>query len=248
MHSRSFGEEIEDDTIGDLHPDEDDLFSGVTDALGSSAHAKTADDFEDSDLFSSGGGMELEGDELLVSGKRISGLELDGDPAYNEEDSELKALFEQYGDIRTIYTACKHQGFVLVSYYDLRAAQNAMKALQNSMMKPSQKGQDEPDLGHNLNDILFLRQKGVSSGVIASGGSLENGYNHRFQSASQLPLNAFIDNTIFHSISNTARGASAVTVSDAQASERRHIQGMSSTGNLAEFNAGGKFNILWKDG
>jgi hypothetical protein len=33
-----------------------------------------------------------------------------------------------------------------------------------------------------------------------------------------------------------------------EASERRHIQGMSSTGNLAEFNAGGKFNILWKDG
>jgi RNA recognition motif-containing protein len=112
-------EEIEADTIGDLLPDEDDLFSGVTDALGSSAHAKTTDDFEDSDLFSSGGGMELEGDELLVSGKRISGLELDGDPAYfggskgkspfgeqssrtlfvrnitsNEEDSDIKALFE----------------------------------------------------------------------------------------------------------------------------------------------------------
>ncbi|WJX35106.1 hypothetical protein P8452_23138 [Trifolium repens] len=418
-------EEIEADTIGDLLPDEDDLFSGVTDALGSSAHAKPTDDFEDFDLFSSGGGMELEGDELLVSGKRISGLELDGDSAYfggskgkspfgeqssrtlfvrnitsNEEDSDIKALFEQYGDIRTIYTASKHQGFVMVSYYDLRAAQNAMKALQNRslnsrnldihysfpkgnasekdishgtlmisgldpsvlkeelkhifgfygeikeiyeypemnhikyiefydvrgaeaslrslngiciagkhiklepghpknatrMMKPSQKAQDESDLGHNLNDILFLRQKGVSSGVIASGGSLENGYNHRFQSASQLPLNAFIDNTIFHSISNTARGASAVAVSGAressnavdamkfasiprfhphslpeyrdglangspynlsntikmaanigsgstEASDRRHIQGMSSTGNLAEFNAGGNGSL-----
>jgi RNA recognition motif-containing protein len=112
-------EEIEADTIGDLLPDEDDLFSGVTDALGSSAHAKPTDDFEDFDLFSSGGGMELEGDELLVSGKRISGLELDGDSAYfggskgkspfgeqssrtlfvrnitsNEEDSDIKALFE----------------------------------------------------------------------------------------------------------------------------------------------------------
>jgi len=29
------------------------------------------------------------------------------------------------------------------------------------MTQPSQKGQDEPDLGHNLNDILFLRQKGM---------------------------------------------------------------------------------------
>lgn len=110
-------EEIEADTIGDLLPDEDDLFSGVTDDLGNSTHARTSDDFEDFDLFSSGGGMELEGDELLVSGKRINGL--DGDPGYfggskgkspfgeqssrtlfvrniisNVEDSELKALFE----------------------------------------------------------------------------------------------------------------------------------------------------------
>lgn len=414
-------EEIEADTIGDLLPDEDDLFSGVTDGLGSSTHARASDDFEDFDLFSSGGGMELEGDELSASGKRIS-----GEPAYsgafkgkssfgeqssrtlfvgnitsNAEDSELKALFEQYGDIRTLYTACKHRGFVMISYYDLRAAQNAMKALQNRtlssrkldirysipkgnptekdighgtlmisgldsavlkdelkrifgfygeikeiyeypemnhikyiefydvrgaeaslrslngiclagkhiklepghprnairMTQPSQKGQDEPDLGHNLNDILFLRQKaGLSSGVIASGGSLENGYNQRFQSASQLPLNAFFDNTNFHvnsSISNTTRGASAVKVSgdssnvdamkfasiprlhphslpeyrdglangspynlsntikmavnigtgSTEASDGRHIQGMISTGNLADFNAGGNGSL-----
>ncbi|XP_058757243.1 protein MEI2-like 1 [Vicia villosa] len=394
-------EEIEADTIGDLLPDEDDLFSGVNDELGSSVPARANDDFED--LFSSGGGMELEGDELLVSGKRINGL--DGDPAYfggsngkspfgeqssrtlfvrnvtsNVEDSELKALFEQYGDIRAIYTASKHRGFVMVSYYDLRAAQNAMKALQNRsfnsrkldihysipkgnasekdighgtlmisgldpsvlkdelkhifgfygeikeiyeysemnhikyiefydvrgaeaslrslngiciagkhiklepghpkiatcMMQPSQKGPDEPDIGHNLNDILFLRQKGVSSGVIASGGSLENGYNQRFHSPSQLPLNAFIDDKIFHSISNTTRGASAVPrfhphslpeyfdglangspynlsntikmaanigTGSTEASDGRHIQGMSSTGNLADFNAGGNGSL-----
>lgn len=110
-------EEIEADTIGNLLPDEADLFSGVTDDWGSSAHARTTDDFEDFDLFSSGGGMELEGDEHLVSGKRTSYV--DGDPGYfgaskgknpfgeqysrtlfvrninsNVEDSELKALFE----------------------------------------------------------------------------------------------------------------------------------------------------------
>lgn len=110
-------EEIEADTIGDLLPDEDDLFSGVTNELGSSAHARTSDDFEDFDLFSSGGGMELEVDEHLVSRKRTSFV--DGVPGYlggtkgkipfgeqssrtlfvrninsNVEDSELKALFE----------------------------------------------------------------------------------------------------------------------------------------------------------
>ncbi|RDX77812.1 Protein MEI2-like 1, partial [Mucuna pruriens] len=414
-------EEIEADTIGNLLPDEDDLFSGVTDELGCSTHTRVNDDFEDFDLFSSGGGMELEGDEHLISGKRTSCV--DGDPDYfgvskgkipfgeqssrtlfvrninsNVEDSELKALFEQYGDIRTIYTACKHRGFVMISYHDLRAAQNAMEALQNRplrsrkldihysipkgnapekdighgtlmisdldssvlndelkhifgfygeireiyeypqlnhvkfiefydvraaeaslralngicfagkhiklepglpkiatcMMQQSQKGQDEPDLGHSLSDNGSLRHKaGVSSGFYASGGGLENGYNQGFHSAKRLP--AFIDNSLFHgnsSIHKTGRGTSAGKVSgvfeasnavdamkfasmprfhphslpeyrdslsngspynysgtintaanigtgSTESSDSRHIQGISSTGNLAEFNAGG---------
>ncbi|KAL0353965.1 UNVERIFIED_CONTAM: protein MEI2-like 2 [Sesamum angustifolium] len=53
----------------------------------------------------------------------------------NVEDSELKSLFEQYGDIRTLYTACKHRGFVMISYYDIRAARNAMRGLQNKPLR-----------------------------------------------------------------------------------------------------------------
>ncbi|KAL5731950.1 Protein MEI2-like 2 [Ranunculus cassubicifolius] len=53
----------------------------------------------------------------------------------NVEDSELKTLFEQYGAIRTLYTACKHRGFVMISYYDIRAARNAMRALQNKPLR-----------------------------------------------------------------------------------------------------------------
>ncbi|XP_031130518.1 protein MEI2-like 5 [Ipomoea triloba] len=53
----------------------------------------------------------------------------------NVEDSELKNLFEQYGDIRTMYTACKHRGFVMISYYDIRAARTAMRALQNKPLR-----------------------------------------------------------------------------------------------------------------
>ncbi|KAK7281401.1 hypothetical protein RIF29_09362 [Crotalaria pallida] len=53
----------------------------------------------------------------------------------NVEDSELKALFEQYGDIRTLYTACKHRGFVMISYYDIRAARTAMRSLQNKPLR-----------------------------------------------------------------------------------------------------------------
>ncbi|XP_024005675.1 uncharacterized protein LOC18029147 isoform X2 [Eutrema salsugineum] len=53
----------------------------------------------------------------------------------NVEDSELKALFEQYGDIRTLYTACKRRGFVIISYYDIRAARMAMRSLQNKPLR-----------------------------------------------------------------------------------------------------------------
>ncbi|GLU22752.1 hypothetical protein SLE2022_388030 [Rubroshorea leprosula] len=53
----------------------------------------------------------------------------------NVEDSELRALFEQYGDIRTVYTASKHRGFVMISYYDIRAARTAMRALQNKPLR-----------------------------------------------------------------------------------------------------------------
>ncbi|KAA8514996.1 hypothetical protein F0562_018217 [Nyssa sinensis] len=53
----------------------------------------------------------------------------------NVEDSELRILFEEYGDIRTLYTACKHRGFVMISYYDIRAARTAMRALQNKPLR-----------------------------------------------------------------------------------------------------------------
>ncbi|GAB2299084.1 Protein MEI2-like 2 [Dionaea muscipula] len=53
----------------------------------------------------------------------------------NVEDSELRILFEQYGDIRTLYTACKHRGFVMISYYDIRDARAAMRALQNKPLR-----------------------------------------------------------------------------------------------------------------
>ncbi|KAK4769042.1 hypothetical protein SAY86_027192 [Trapa natans] len=53
----------------------------------------------------------------------------------NVEDSELRSLFEQYGDIRTLYTSCKHRGFVMISYYDIRDARTAMRALQNKPLR-----------------------------------------------------------------------------------------------------------------
>eukprot|EP01114_Cavostelium_apophysatum_P018402 TRINITY_DN5683_c0_g1_i3.p1 TRINITY_DN5683_c0_g1~~TRINITY_DN5683_c0_g1_i3.p1 ORF type:complete len:662 (+),score=155.60 TRINITY_DN5683_c0_g1_i3:370-2355(+) len=53
----------------------------------------------------------------------------------NVEDDELTALFEQYGAIRSMYTQCKHRGFVMISYYDIRHAKNAMRHLQGKVLR-----------------------------------------------------------------------------------------------------------------
>jgi RNA recognition motif-containing protein len=53
----------------------------------------------------------------------------------NVEDDELRALFEQYGPIRSMYTQCKHRGFVMISYYDIRHAKNAMRHLQAKVLR-----------------------------------------------------------------------------------------------------------------
>ncbi|KAF9613933.1 hypothetical protein IFM89_013180 [Coptis chinensis] len=42
---------------------------------------------------------------------------------------------QQYGDIRGLYTSCKHCGFVMIAYFDIRAARNAMRALQNKPLR-----------------------------------------------------------------------------------------------------------------
>ncbi|XP_061959728.1 protein MEI2-like 4 [Populus nigra] len=155
-------EEIEAQTIGNLLPNDDDLFTGVTDRVENINHPSGGDDMEELDFFSSVGGMDL-GDDGSVAqidsefpGGASNGqlgacnLSMAGEHPYGEhpsrtlfvrninsnvEDSELRAVFEQYGDIRTLYTACKHRGFVMISYYDIRAAKNAMKALQNRPLK-----------------------------------------------------------------------------------------------------------------
>uniref|UniRef100_A0A1D1YBJ9 Protein MEI2-like 4 n=1 Tax=Anthurium amnicola TaxID=1678845 RepID=A0A1D1YBJ9_9ARAE len=148
-------EEIEAQTIGNLLPDDDELLSGVIDDLEFISHPNSVDDVED-DLFCSGGGMELEADGILNANGALSGqkdvlnVPFAGEHPYGEhpsrtlfvrninsnvEDSDLRALFEQYGDIRTLYTACKHRGFVMISYYDIRSARNAMRALQNKPLR-----------------------------------------------------------------------------------------------------------------
>ncbi|CAM6089667.1 unnamed protein product [Calypogeia fissa] len=163
-------EDIESHTIGNLLPDdEEELLAGVNEDY--DYPSTNIEEGDDTDLFNSGGGMELEGDpqdalnaymnthrtlDVLVggSGGQHGGSNAAGSVAgehpygehpsrtlfvrninSNVEDTELRALFEQYGAIRTLYTACKHRGFVMISYYDIRAARSAMRALQNKPLR-----------------------------------------------------------------------------------------------------------------
>ncbi|KAM1498691.1 hypothetical protein ACFX1X_021816 [Malus domestica] len=179
-------EEIEAQTIGNLLPNDDELLSGVTDGLDYTVQLSARDDMEELDLFSSVGGMDL-GDDGLAAGLKDSeypgevsnGLPCNGSVVgehpngehpsrtlfvrninSNIEDSELRTLFEQYGDIHTLYTACKHRGFVMISFYDIRAARNAMKSLQN---KP---------LRHRKLDIHYSIPKDNSSEKDVNQGTL----------------------------------------------------------------------------
>ncbi|CAO2042087.1 unnamed protein product [Urochloa humidicola] len=150
--------EIETQIIGNLLPDDDDLLSGVLGDVGYDTQGNNWDDIED-DIFCTGGGMELEADGNNKLSKFNGGVnyshtksnvQLNGGYTYGEQpsrilfvrnidsnidDSELKFIFEQYGDMYTLDASCKHQGFVIVSYYDVRSAENAMRALHSKPLR-----------------------------------------------------------------------------------------------------------------
>ncbi|KAF7135281.1 hypothetical protein RHSIM_Rhsim08G0197200 [Rhododendron simsii] len=185
-------EEMEAQTIGNLLPDEADLFSGAINGLEYNCDAKGGDDADDFDLFSSVGGMELELDGMSCAGQTDSNFtsevsggwgssngSLSGTHPYGEtpsrtllvrnlssqvEDSELMVLFKPYGDVRNLHTACKHRGFAVISYFDIRAATNAMRALQTKQ------------LGHRKLDIHYSipkdnpLEKDISQGTVVVFG------------------------------------------------------------------------------
>ncbi|KAF8715429.1 hypothetical protein HU200_027076 [Digitaria exilis] len=150
--------EIETRVIGNLLPDDDDLFSAVPGDVRHNTQGNNQDDIDD-DIFCTGGGMELEADGNDKPSKVNDGVshshtmpndQLKGECTYgqqssrilfvrnidrNIEDYELKFLFERYGDMHTLDASCKHLGFVIISYYDVRSAENAMRALQRKPLR-----------------------------------------------------------------------------------------------------------------
>ncbi|KAL9231563.1 hypothetical protein vseg_006779 [Gypsophila vaccaria] len=63
--------EGEGETINNILPDEDDLFSGIADEMGHMGHANVVDDFDDFDLFIGSGGIELEGDDYQAGQRNV---------------------------------------------------------------------------------------------------------------------------------------------------------------------------------
>ncbi|XP_039001432.1 protein MEI2-like 1 [Hibiscus syriacus] len=259
-------EEIEAQTIGNLLPDEDDLFSGVIGESGLNTHASKGDELEDFDLFSSGGGMELEGDDRGSMGPRNSDLigvhnsrggsngSIIGEHPYGElpsrilfvrninsnvEDSELKTLFEEnacekdvdqgmlvvfnpdssvstdelqqifgaFGEIKEIRDAPNKHNHKVIEFYDVRAAEAALNALNRSngagkqvKLEPSRLGgvrrfiqQPEQELDEpNLCGSPFDELSSGHIGVIASGGK-DNGSSQVLHSVIQSPVNTFVE-------------------------------------------------------
>jgi len=169
--------EMEAQTIGDLLPDDDDLISGITD--GFECTGLSNQDDADEDIFYSGGGMELGNDDSSNSDKfheRSFECQLSGKHSISKhpsralivkninpsiEDSELRVQFQQHGDIQALHTSCKNHGFVTVSYYDIRAAQNAMRALHNTTL-----GLMNLDVQFSITKENFLNRD-ANNGILA---------------------------------------------------------------------------------
>ncbi|XP_076960230.1 protein MEI2-like 4 [Bidens hawaiensis] len=151
-------EQIEAQTIGNLLPDDDDLLSGVTDGL--LQPGSGTDDVEELDFFNSVGGMELGDDERLEEPSRTLFVR---NISSNMDDSELRSLFEQYGEIQNLYTACKHLGFVMISYYDIRASRRAMQALQNKLL-----GHTKLDVHYSIPKVGLPLDKDYNEGIASN--------------------------------------------------------------------------------
>lgn len=80
--------------------------------------------------------------------------------AVDVPDDELRRLFSSHGDLRTLYTACKARGLVIVGYFDLRSAIAAATQLSGY-----------PLAGRLLEVAFSAPKKGETNQVNQVGGS-----------------------------------------------------------------------------
>eukprot|EP00200_Dunaliella_tertiolecta_P008782 CAMPEP_0202379582 /NCGR_PEP_ID=MMETSP1127-20130417/24812_1 /ASSEMBLY_ACC=CAM_ASM_000462 /TAXON_ID=3047 /ORGANISM="Dunaliella tertiolecta, Strain CCMP1320" /LENGTH=679 /DNA_ID=CAMNT_0048978121 /DNA_START=216 /DNA_END=2251 /DNA_ORIENTATION=- len=101
------------------------------------------------DIFSAVGGLELGLDaqhQLRETHQPASALQdqHNGDAsrtliirnvASDVSDEELRSIFQAFGDVRHLHSALKPQGVIVVTYFDLRAATNAVSTLNGTLIQ-----------------------------------------------------------------------------------------------------------------
>ncbi|KAF9290396.1 hypothetical protein BGZ68_007157 [Mortierella alpina] len=92
---------------------------------------------------------------------------------YNANVSEVKKLFDEYGDIQKLFSRIENRGMVFITYYDLRAAEYAKKMTHGKLLdnrsldvhyslpRDQQKGRDCRE--DDCNGTLFVYLKGATN-------------------------------------------------------------------------------------
>lgn len=69
---------------------------------------------------------EYNNDDLKANGTNSNNPE-------NKEVEEILKLFEQFGEIKSFYSDNIQNGYVMISYYDIRNSENALNAMQGKL-------------------------------------------------------------------------------------------------------------------
>ena len=113
-------------------------------------------------------------------------------------DDELHQLLQQFGDLRSLYSRCKHRGFVMATFFDIRAAQYSLESLEGELLAGiplsvhfsiPMEGKHDKGL-NNGTLVVFNLDSSVSAatlkGIFASYGAVKeiretpNKRHHRF--------------------------------------------------------------------
>ncbi|CAL8466783.1 g6319 [Coccomyxa elongata] len=127
-----------------------------------SLHRRGTGSGTEEDIFSAVGGLEIDGEHRCSSVSQgldsmshlSSRSQMSAECAAEREtrtlvvknvnpdvsDAEFKQLFEQYGDLRTLYTACKEQGWLMISYWNIIAAKLAKVNMDRQVIHGRQCG------------------------------------------------------------------------------------------------------------
>lgn len=228
--------EIEAQTIGNLLPDEDDLFSDVFNELEFGSDAKAGENAEDFDLFSSVGGMELEGDDISSLGKR----DFDFAGGVSLCCGSSKGLLASTNELRPNWTGCLNQP---KSTDDIMSPQSMFGGFSNGTLKGLHSASQQVSSGRS-SCILNSSSLKVSSTGARFGLPIPNHLSDLMKFGenyiSRSEPHSFT-NCELNSFSSHESGSNVINIAGSAASERknlRHINQASASRRLMELQGG----------